>query len=129
MDKITISGTSSDVKINMHVTEPVDASTLGGVRLVPTATPVLTDPYTVTWTLTSLPAQGNLSIEVTTLRSTTFGPSVPVLFSGFTISLSAIPRDSTITPYNVTSLATLGTRATTDVSAALGVLSKRIDCR
>src|SRR5207237_4028879 len=114
VDKITISGTSSETKVSMHVTEPIDVSTLGGARLVPPATPVLSDPYTVTWTLASMPSQGNLSIEVTTLRSPTFGPTVPVLFSSFSHSLASLPHAPyTITPFNVTSLATLGTPSAT----------------
>src|SRR5581483_98711 len=120
VDKITINGSASETKVMMHVTEPLDPSTLSGVRLTPSApAAVLSDPQTIAWTLTSLPAQGNVSIEITSLRSTTFGASVPVLFSGFTISVSAIPRDGTITPFDLTSLAQIGMRGQTDLSATL----------
>ncbi|HUJ14905.1 MAG TPA: hypothetical protein VL284_14055, partial [Thermoanaerobaculia bacterium] len=120
VDKITISGSGSTTTVSMHVTEPVDPSTIAGAVLTPVATPSLADANTIQWTLTSLPQQGNLSIQTTSLRSTTFGPGVPVLFPGFTISVSAIPRDGTaITPYDIGSLTQLGTRAQTELGAAL----------
>jgi len=117
VDKITVAGSASasEVKIRVHLTDPVEAST------IPAGT-VLSDSYTITWTLSELTS--DLRIELPNVRSTTFGPSVPVLFPGFTITAASVAqafasRNFTLTPYNVTSLAQLGTRDATDVSAAL----------
>jgi RHS repeat-associated protein len=131
VDKITIQGTkdSLELKISLHLTEPIDPSTITNVRLVPTtATPTASDPYTITWTINGA-VTTNLSVEgVETLRSQTFGPAAPVLFSGFTVSATDIaqrfastPAGSTFTsmPYNIHSLALLGTREPTDVGSAL----------
>src|SRR5207237_10009320 len=92
VDKITISGTSSETKVRMHVTEPIDVSTLGGARLVPPATPVLSVPSTVALTRASVPSEGNRSSEATTLRSSTVGPSVPRALSGLSQSVTSLRR-------------------------------------
>src|SRR5947208_12411408 len=54
VDKITMQGTKDtlELKVSMHLTEPVDPTTIANVRLAPTtATPALTDAYTITWTI------------------------------------------------------------------------------
>src|SRR5205085_98844 len=72
VDKITMQGTKDtlEVKVSMHVTEPVDPTTIANVRVAPTtATPVATDAYTITWTMNGA-VTSNLTIEgVETLRS------------------------------------------------------------
>jgi RHS repeat-associated protein len=94
------SGNLAEVRVTMHCTETLDASTIAsGTRLASvaadgtlvrtsTAPPTQPDPYTVVWTLpvadwTSLIAgakTASLSIGVTsTLRSTTYGSEVPFL--------------------------------------------------
>ena len=108
VDKITVTGSATGVKVNVHVTEPVETST------VPAAA-TLSDPYTITWTMPALTS--DFKIAIPGVRSTTFGPSVPVLFSGYTVTAASVAQaghDFTLTPYNVQSLSLLGTRDTNE---------------
>src|SRR5260370_19081966 len=131
VDKMTMKGTkdSLELKVSLHLTEPLDVSRINAVRLAPTtATPIASDPYAITWTLNGA-VTTDLKIEGSeTLRSLTFGPSAPVLFGGYTISATDIGQrfastaagsTFTATPYNITSLAHLRTRHPTDIGAAL----------
>jgi YD repeat-containing protein len=94
------SGALSSVKITMHATEPLDATTIAaGIRLaavsaagavvrISTVPPTQPDAYTVAWTLplsewTALTTANNataISVAATSsLRSTTYGLQIPIL--------------------------------------------------